>query len=515
MSTQRPIDNPPPARAETWVVFVAAAGLCLVAGAAALRAGRADWDALAALSHALDIVRREPRFNLALIGFVAPPLLTVLYLPFAALTPGLAISGWACPVLGSVATGLTAWLLNALGARAGLPRLPRWLLVAAFVLHPLILSEGALGGRGSVLAFFVLGATWALVRWSRAEGFRDLLTCSLFLALAVLTRYEAAWLVATAMAYVTWRTHRKSEGIARTEGTLIAFLLPVAYGALVWIGANWAIMGDPWYFWRATVGAGTRMDLTGPDWLSSILWVALICCPALFGLVYHELRGVASGPLGRRAGRAAAWLAMGVMIGAALTPHCHLALGATHWLRLLTLGVTATTVGYALLAIVGGQYLGVSGKGACRPVAGSVLLVGLGLALAAWLHAMGGVAIPATPTGALRGAVAFAGDVAPERAVAALIAGRLPANRKAYLVGGPGFAVSLFAGRPAQTRVLPQADLSRLPLEAGDLLILRESAEASGLTPALRAKYLAADRLMVSPESLWSVFALRAPVRPR
>ena len=51
--------------AQSALVFVLAAGVCLCAGIAAWRSGRADLDALAALSHAFDVVHREDRVEMA------------------------------------------------------------------------------------------------------------------------------------------------------------------------------------------------------------------------------------------------------------------------------------------------------------------------------------------------------------------------------------------------------------------------------------------------------------------
>ena len=523
------------ARVEGWLVFLASAAVCLVAGLAALREGRADWDALAALSHALDVVHKEPRFNLALIGFVAPPLPALSYLPFCGLTPNVATSGLACPLLGCVMLGLSAAMLNALGAEAGLPRYLRWPLVAVFVLHPLVLSLGALGGPGSILTFTILGSAWALVRWSRDESFRDLLTCSLFLTAAVLTRYEAVWLAITAAAFVTWRTHRKGEGWSRTEGTLIAFALPLGYSAAVWIGSNWAILGDPWHFWRATIGSAPEAAISAADWGASILWVALICCPLLFGLMYHEIRGVGPAREGRRPGRAAAWLVLGTALGAGLSPTLHFALGDTHWQRLLTLGVAATAIGYALLALVVGQYLSHADKGARRPIAGSLLLAAVGIALVAWLQDIGGVGLPATPRAALRGNAAFADFVAPERDAATIIEKWLAPGGKVYVVGpGPGFAISLFSGHPAQFVVQEAPTIANLPLEVGDLLAVRGLLDYDRSTPdipcdlttlagpikaerinaVLRARYLEPYLLSLSSlcEQRWTVFRMRRPL---
>jgi hypothetical protein len=152
-------------RLEQAVVFTVGALVCLCVGLMAHAAGRADAEALAALSHALDVVRKDPRFNLALIGFARPPLPALLYLPFCAFGPALPASGLPCPILGAICLGLGAALLNGIGANAGMRRRWRWLLCLLFVAHPVALSLGALGGPGAILIPVLLGAAGALMRW--------------------------------------------------------------------------------------------------------------------------------------------------------------------------------------------------------------------------------------------------------------------------------------------------------------------------------------------------------------
>jgi len=503
--TRSPTDNQQTTAASTLeglAVFLASALACLLVGLAVWRQGHVDWDATAALSHAFDVVHKEPRFNLALIGFTEPPLPAILYIPFCGLAPTLAVSGLACPILGCILLGTTAVMLNGFAARAGLPPLLRWLLVAAFVMHPLIIGLGAMGDPGIVLAFAGAGAAFALMRWSRNQGFRDLLTCSLFLTAAVLTRYEALWLVITATAYVLWRTRRAGPERARTEGTLIAFLLPLLYCACVWVGANWAIMGDPLHFCTrpATLGADHVPAAGRPLW---VLSVAVVCFPALLAALYHEIRGI-----GRRLplGRPAACLAIGVASGTALWPGLQ-ALPQPAWSHhLLALSVTATAIGFALLATVFGFYLQRKHEPRPKLPMGTLLLAIIGTALAVWLSAVGRApTLPGLPD-LLQGRSALAATAITERKAARAIRDNPGPSQLAYLMGDTAFAVSLFTGAPDRVIILHHRDPGALPLNPGDLLALTAPAEERRIAAALRPKGLRVRPIVVCESPTWSLF---------
>ena len=108
-----------------------------------------------------------------------------------------------------------------------------------------------------------MGASWALWRWGRTEGLRELIAASLLLACVIITRYEAVFIVLGALVYVAWRVRSRGGSWSKLEGTMITFGLPIFYVAAIWIGVNWAIMGDPWHFIARTFGtSGGTMSLT-------------------------------------------------------------------------------------------------------------------------------------------------------------------------------------------------------------------------------------------------------------
>lgn len=467
-------------RLELAVVFAAGAFVCLVVGLMARAAGRADAEAVAALSHALDVVRKDPRFNLALIGFARPPLPALLYLPFCAFGPALPASGLPCPILGAICLGLGAVLLNGIAADAGMRRRWRWMLCLLFMVHPVALSLGALGGPGAILLPVLLGAAGALMRWSREESFRDLLTASLLLTAAVLTRYDAIWAALTAGVYIIWRTRR--EGWARTEGTLIAYALPLLYCAAVWVGASWAIMGSPWHFWRAQY-SGEPVRVGFDDLASTLFALSLAAFPFTLGLLWEQLsrrhRDVALN------GRPAAWLVVGTGAGSLLTPVRDTVSGP--WELFLVAVVLILVVGFALTAITACNW--VVGR---RPLVTSLMLAAFGLIVVMYQPEVGGVSLPRTFLGAPRGKVAFSTDVSAERDAGCALAGALSGARKAYILGGPGYAVSLFCGQPSRVLLRDAGDLATLPLEAGDVLAVHESVKTDAMRALLERKCLRA-----------------------
>lgn len=524
------------ASAESTVLFVLGAGACLAVATSGGAAGHADWQAISALSHALDVVHKEPRFNLALIGFSAPPLPALVELPLAGVVPALAVSGFACSLVGALMLGGCLVMLNSIAAWVGLRPWLRWLLCGALAAHPLIFTSGTLGSPLIIWALAVLCATGALMRWAVHESFRDLLSCSLFVAAAILTRYEAAWLAISAAGFVVWRIRKDSGDWAKVEGTVIAFLLPVAYVAGVWIAANWAIMGDPWHFLR-TVGAVAGTAAVEPTvWFTGVGRVALICFPLLVGLLVHELCGGQSDPGRAPAGQAAGWLSVGIIGGAALTPWLYT--GDSLYTRLGGLGVTVIVTGSCLLALalasisrlLAGTRLDASeGSGGLpgeevpprRPIQRpgprttatrviSAALALLGVLGAAWLLLTGPSPLPSPFTPGTGSQLLQVGDVSAERQIGRAVGAALPTERKAYLVGGPGYAVSLFSGRPASVVLVRQAG-EDLPLEVRDLVVLHETQPGRLLAPTLQRRGLALTARSAAGGGRWRLYEVVRP----
>ena len=98
-------------RWEVWVCLLLVTALSLGVGLYGRFVYlRVNWDGLAAVAHAYDVFHAEPSANLAMIGFVQPPLPALLQLPVVLIAPILATTGLAATLQGAIAAGTAAAL---------------------------------------------------------------------------------------------------------------------------------------------------------------------------------------------------------------------------------------------------------------------------------------------------------------------------------------------------------------------------------------------------------------------
>jgi len=467
-------------RREVWLAFALVAGLTLGVGARGILVERfVDWDGLAAVAHANDVFRAEPAANLAMIGFVQPPLPALLQLPVVLIAPILATTGLAATLQGAIAAGTAAALLLGMAAEAGLGRGWRRALVVAFALHPLVLGPASMGAPQALLTTLLLGAAWALMRWSRTESLRDLIAASVVLAAALITRYEAVFIVVGAMLYLGWRTRRSGGSWSKLEGTMITFALPVVYVAGIWIIANWAIMGDPWYFARE---AFTLVPASLDEMLTASLRVSLVACFPVLALIYNQMRGATRSPA---PARAAAWLVLTAMLAPAIFPGVFAGVAEDgDWGRLVTVTAMALAGGFGMIAVVGGEAAAGRSRG---PMQGTVVMIGASLGLVIFLS-MEGAGFPEPVSAAYLGRGGALSDSATPTLYAAeeLRHTELPAGGRHIVVGWPGFAVVLFAGRTGEIAAIRSEDLlrERGRLWVGSRVVLLSDREEAGVPEA-------------------------------
>ena len=401
------------------------------------------------------------------IGFVQPPLPALLQLPIVLLVPWLATTGLAANLLGALSAGAAAILLLGLAAECGLRRAWRWPLVALFALHPLVLGPAACGAPMALLTALLMGASWALLRWARTESLRDLIAASLVLSGALITRYEAVFIVVGALIYLGWRTWRQDRSPEKLEGTLITFALPIAYVAGIWIIANWAIMGDPWFFVRETFGPQVA---SGEEMLTALLRVGLVACFPVLALVYHQLRGTGRYPA---SARPVAWMVLTAMLAPGAFPSLFAGLGAdAQWANLRTPLAMMLAGGFAMLAVVIGDLL--HRRRQERPIHGTIFIAFASLGVALWLLSAG-QGFPAKPTQALLGHGPLAARATYEQEAAELLRDtELPEGPRHIVAGWPGFAVALYADRAGQVTVIRTQELPEYvdTLWANSVLVL-------------------------------------------
>ena len=200
-------------------------------------------DAESRLGHAYDVFWNTPA-KLAALGFVWPPLMSAVFLPFALVKP-LATSLWALPLMSSVfGAALVVTLERALRG-AGMSRRQSLPLVAVFGLNPMIAAYAS-NGMSEILAQWLLTvAVIAFVRWYSDRLPRQLVVVGLFMTLGTLVRYELALWLAVLVPALGFMVVEKRRRRLEFEASAIAVLAPVFYALGVWTALNWAIIGSP------------------------------------------------------------------------------------------------------------------------------------------------------------------------------------------------------------------------------------------------------------------------------
>jgi hypothetical protein len=447
-----------------------------------------DWRALAAAAHAADILRQEPIVNLALIGFVEPPLPTLLQLPFVWLLPEAAQCGQTVWLLGALVGGLTVLLLNGACAGLGVGRPWRWVLCALVTLNPVFLGLAALGAPDGLYVLLLLGAGWALLRWQRDARLRDLISGSLYLSFACLTRYDAVLVAGVAAAVVSYTALRRGGRWAQLEGTLITFLLPVAYLSALWVLANWLILGDAWHFWR---------EAWRPPWSGRVPFMgepvmnALVACTPLLGALWWAVWGGACGRPRLALGPAVTLLSPAAALAIAPGPlRLWVDHAQTSRLPLQPVPELLAPALAACLLLVPAMLGDLVPIFSRKTYAKEVCLAGAAalLALAALYLTEPANRAYVSPRATLSGLPLTADDAGSTRSVAARLAASPPGNTL-VVAGWPGYAVTLYAGRTSGKVLLPAARPPAEPIKArpvGGLLVRDRSL---GAYPEARSRW--------------------------
>ena len=496
-----------PSAGEGLALFVVGALIVGAVGVLACLHDAVSWRALAALAHAQDVLRQGDSINLGYIGFVEPPLPTLLMVPIAWLAPGLAGSGMAVAVFGAVVAGLTLRSLNALCADVGLGRLTRWLLCLVAFVNPVYLGLAATGSPDALYILLLLGGAWALLRWQRDNVLRDLISCSFFFSFAVLTRYEAVVPTAAAVLVVALITVYRGREWARLEGTLLTFVLPVAYVSGLWVLANWLIMGEPWHFLQASWRLGAMGEVSISS-LSSALTACAVFVPLLAGVWWSAWGGACGRP---RLALGAAVVLLSPVAGVVLAPELFAGwLSRTVQTELPLLAMPdlfppLLAAGWLLTACMVGDVGPLfRRKGYTKEVclAGGAALFALGLLLVMGPEER----VYADPRPVFAGQPLGADDAAGAKLAAERLRESLPAESRGTLVigGWPGYAVALYADRTKAKVLLVDPEPPEQPIREGPAagLLLRANGGGPSI-PQVRKRWEEALGVPVDAEPAW------------
>ncbi|HEU5314624.1 MAG TPA: hypothetical protein VFX49_00820 [Chloroflexota bacterium] len=94
----------------------------------------------------------------------------------------------------------------------------------------------------------VLGTTYHLLRWAQGRSLLHLIGSSVWVFAGSLTRYEAWVLLPVGCSAVALTALLRHRNIRQLEGLALSWVLPAAYGIVLWVLYNWIIFGDPLNF---------------------------------------------------------------------------------------------------------------------------------------------------------------------------------------------------------------------------------------------------------------------------
>jgi hypothetical protein len=199
--------------------------------------------------------------KLAAIGFVYPPLQSLVFLPFALLKP-LATSLVALPLVGALFGALTMVSLDAILVRCELTLPFRLITLALFGVGPLWLWATTTGESEAVYGFLFAAMLASFVAWYLTEETRFLIGAGLAAAVVALTRYNLGVVAAFVALLIAGVLVRRRSAASQVEGTVAAFGAPIIYALAIWTLFNWLIQGKP-FGWLST-SANLAVNAGGP-----------------------------------------------------------------------------------------------------------------------------------------------------------------------------------------------------------------------------------------------------------
>lgn len=233
---------------ESYVVFFLVFVLCLgTAYVAVFYYGMLVVDAVARVAHAF-LVFNNNQAKLAAIGFIWPPLPTLLLLPLAYFKP-LAVTAFAANIVSALFAALACVYLNMILRLTSLRKSLRYLFVASFLLNPIIFFYAINGMSEMIFIALLLASSYYLLEWQVSRRITSLALLGVSLGLAFLVRYEAIFFTIALAILIALHLRRQERAPYTTvEGVLFSFVAPSIYFVFLWVYFNYIIMGDPFFF---------------------------------------------------------------------------------------------------------------------------------------------------------------------------------------------------------------------------------------------------------------------------
>ena len=203
------------------------------------------------MSRALDAqqVFLSARPTLTAVGFVWPPLPTILQLPLV-IFPPLRVLGLSANVLTAITGAAALVVLNVLFRELGLRRFPRYAALLGLGLNPMTVFYAANGMSEIVFIAFMLLSYLYLLRWHRTGSVVPLTLLGLSVGLAFLARYDAAVHGVLLVPVLILLGRRKGLDGGRIQASVLAYAVSAVYLPALWIWFNFQIIGNPLNFLR-------------------------------------------------------------------------------------------------------------------------------------------------------------------------------------------------------------------------------------------------------------------------
>ena len=236
---------------------------------------------------------RDP--HLAAIGFLWRPIPELALIPLVALKPlwpALVTQALAGSIVSAVFMAGASAALRGFLADLGIGTALGWTLTGAFALNPVVLIYAANGMSEAALLCFLLLTVRAVNHWLRTGSTAALAASGIYLALAYLTRYEAAAAACAVLLVVVVASLLRAHGsrslrlqLALVDG-LVA-ITPFAAAFVTWAAICWLITGTPLAQISGVYGNASQnaaIGVTGAHGLGQLITNLVQSLPTVLGM---------------------------------------------------------------------------------------------------------------------------------------------------------------------------------------------------------------------------------------
>jgi hypothetical protein len=208
-----------------------------------------DGDGPSRVAHAgFAVMSRDP--HLSAIGFVWNPLPSLVEIPLLPLHrwwPELKTHGMAGAFQSAAFMAGSALMIRRIAIDRRVERRWRWIAVAAFAFHPMVLTYGGSGLSEAAEIFCVLWCIRHLLRWFSDQRIGDLAWAGIALGVGYLARYEMVLAALGAAVLVAWVSLLRCSPASRRSATLLnvlVVLFPLSAAFIAWALAGWVLTGQ-------------------------------------------------------------------------------------------------------------------------------------------------------------------------------------------------------------------------------------------------------------------------------